>query len=58
MVIFGFACYNGKKISPKYYWWFEKSNKKIVIDKNISILYDGSDNKEKELESLQKEKED
>ena len=29
----------------------------IVIDKNVSILYDGSDNKEKELESLQKEKE-
>ena len=29
----------------------------IVIDKNVSILYDGSDNKEKELESLMKEKE-
>jgi valyl-tRNA synthetase len=28
----------------------------IVIDKNVSILYDGSDNKEKELESLMKEK--
>ena len=29
----------------------------IVIDKNISIFYDGSENKEKELESLKKEKE-
>ena len=29
----------------------------IVVDKNVSILYDGSDNKEKELESLLKEKE-
>jgi len=29
----------------------------IVIDKNVSILYDGSDNKEKELENLIKEKE-
>ena len=29
----------------------------IVIDKNVSILYDGSDNKEKELENLMKEKE-
>jgi len=29
----------------------------IVIDKNVSILYDGSDNKEKELENLLKEKE-
>jgi len=29
----------------------------IMIDKNISILYDGSDNKEKELENLIKEKE-
>ena len=29
----------------------------IVVDKNISILYDGSDNKEKEMESLLKEKE-
>ena len=29
----------------------------IVVDKNVSILYDGSDNKEKELESLMKEKE-
>ena len=29
----------------------------IVIDKNISVLYDGSDNKEKELENLKKEKE-
>ena len=29
----------------------------IVVDKNISILYDGSLNKEKELESLLKEKE-
>ena len=28
----------------------------IVIDKNVSILYDGSDNKEKELENLIKEK--
>ncbi|MBQ9072479.1 MAG: valine--tRNA ligase [Bacilli bacterium] len=29
----------------------------LVIDKNVSVLYDGSDNKEKELESLIKEKE-
>ena len=29
----------------------------IVIDKNISIFYDGSENKQKELESLKKEKE-
>ncbi|MBQ2946494.1 MAG: valine--tRNA ligase [Bacilli bacterium] len=29
----------------------------IVIDKNVSILYDGSNNKEKELENLLKEKE-
>ena len=29
----------------------------IVVDKNVSILYDGSDNKEKEMESLLKEKE-
>ena len=29
----------------------------IVIDKNVSVLYDGSDNKEKELENLIKEKE-
>ena len=29
----------------------------IVIDKNVSILYDGFDNKEKELENLLKEKE-
>ena len=29
----------------------------LVIDKNVSILYDGSDNKEKELENLNKEKE-
>ena len=29
----------------------------IVVDKNVSILYDGSDNKEKELENLLKEKE-
>lgn len=29
----------------------------LVIDKNISVLYDGTDNKEKELESLMKEKE-
>ena len=29
----------------------------IVIDKNVSILYDGSSNKEKELETLTKEKE-
>ena len=29
----------------------------IVINKNISIFYDGSENKEKELESLKKEKE-
>ena len=29
----------------------------IVVDKNVSVLYDGSDNKEKELESLMKEKE-
>ena len=29
----------------------------IVIDKNISIFYDGSENKEKELGSLKKEKE-
>ena len=29
----------------------------IVIDKNVSVLYDGSDNKEKELENLLKEKE-
>ena len=28
----------------------------IVVDKNVSVLYDGSDNKEKELESLTKEK--
>ncbi len=36
----------------------EKNNlNEIVIDKNISILYDGSENKEKELENLRKEKE-
>ena len=36
----------------------EKNNlDEIVVDKNISILYDGSGNKEKELESLNKEKE-
>jgi len=29
----------------------------IVVDKNVSILYDGSNNKEKELENLLKEKE-
>ena len=29
----------------------------IVIDKNVSVLYDGSNNKEKELEGLLKEKE-
>jgi len=29
----------------------------IVIDKSVSILYDGSDNKEKEIENLLKEKE-
>ncbi len=29
----------------------------IVVDKNVSILYDGSDNKEKEMENLLKEKE-
>ena len=29
----------------------------LVIDKNVSVLYDGSENKEKELESLNKEKE-
>lgn len=29
----------------------------IVIDKNISVLYDGSENKEQELENLKKEKE-
>ena len=29
----------------------------IVIDKNVSILYDGSENLEKELENLKKEKE-
>jgi len=29
----------------------------IVVDKNVSILYDGSDNKEKEMEGLLKEKE-
>ena len=29
----------------------------IVIDKNVSVLYDGSDNKEKELDGLLKEKE-
>ena len=29
----------------------------IVIDKNVSILYDGSENLEKELENLNKEKE-
>ena len=29
----------------------------IVVDKSVSILYDGSGNKEKELESLNKEKE-
>ena len=29
----------------------------LVIDKNVSVLYDGSDNKEKELENLLKEKE-
>ena len=36
----------------------EKNNlNEIVIDKNISIFYDGSENREKELESLKKEKE-
>ena len=36
----------------------EKNNlNEIVIDKNISLLYDGSVNKEKELETLNKEKE-
>ena len=29
----------------------------IVVDKNVSVLYDGSNNKEKELENLVKEKE-
>ena len=29
----------------------------LVIDKNVSVLYDGTDNKEKELETLTKEKE-
>jgi len=29
----------------------------LVIDKNVSLLYDGSENKEKELETLNKEKE-
>ena len=36
----------------------EKNNlNEIVIDKNVSIFYDGSENREKELESLKKEKE-
>ena len=36
----------------------EKGNlDEIVIDKNVSILYDGSENKVKELENLIKEKE-
>ena len=36
----------------------EKNNlNEIVIDKNVSILYDGSENLEKKLESLRKEKE-
>ncbi len=35
----------------------EKNNlNEIVIDKNVSILYDGSENLEKKLESLRKEK--
>ena len=29
----------------------ETTKGEIVIDKNVSILYDGSDNKEKELEN-------
>ncbi len=35
----------------------KKDLNEIVIDKNISILYDGSENKEKELESLKNQKE-
>jgi len=36
----------------------EKSDlSEIVVDKNISIFYDGSENQEKELLSLNKEKE-
>ena len=35
----------------------KKDLNEIVIGKNISIFYDGSENKEKELESLKKEKE-
>jgi len=36
----------------------EKSNlNEIVVDKNVSIFYDGSENAEKELLSLNKEKE-
>ena len=36
----------------------EKNNlREIVIDKDVSVLYDGSENLEKELENLRKEKE-
>lgn len=35
----------------------KNSLNEIVIDKNVSILYDGSENKEQEIENLNKEKE-
>ena len=36
----------------------EKNNlNEIVIDKNVSLIYDGSENLEKEIENLKKEKE-
>ena len=48
---------NMLKLSKENFTTTKNELDEIVVDKNVSILYDGSDNKEKELENLLKEKE-
>ena len=48
---------NMLKLNIEHFITTKNELDEIVVDKNVSILYDGSDNKEKELENLLKEKE-